>query len=403
MDNPFINPSILSICPGLRGLEKGLERAIGKTSVVAYVEIEAFIITNLLAEMQGNLLDAAPIWSDIKTFNPKPFRKKIHGLTAGYPCQPFSLAGKMEGIEDHRHLWPHILRSCEATGPLFLWCENVSNHFNMGFDQVYQDLSGLGYAVEAGFFTAEEVGAPHERERIFILAIDKSYMAQLGDAGSLPGKLAERQQGQGRKATQRKSSPVNTGQVSDTISGASSAGSKRGGRKKGADTHRSGKESKMANASSSGSRRQHIGRIQPQTIGSRQLAYSYRPGFPQFWNHAVEVIQRYNRARNTSTTTDTNGANVEGRIEHQDQARGTRFSNAYGAWPAGFGQPQYPWESPRTIEPGVGVRINGYNFREDLLRAIGNSVVEQQAEIAFIDLLQKHMRNVEIQMHNLLL
>jgi hypothetical protein len=97
VDNPFESPAILSLCPGILGLERGIERAIGPVRVAAYVEIEAFIVANLVAAMEAGLLAPAPIWTDVKTLNAKVFRKRIHGIIGGYPCQPFSLAGNRGG------------------------------------------------------------------------------------------------------------------------------------------------------------------------------------------------------------------------------------------------------------------------------------------------------------------
>ncbi|MCB0653216.1 MAG: DNA cytosine methyltransferase [Saprospiraceae bacterium] len=153
---------ILSLCTGSRGIEKGIEKVIPGLRTVTYVEIEAFIIFNLVAEMEAGLVDSAPIWSNLKTFDPKPYYGKIHGITAGYPCQPFSQAGKRLGKDDPRHLWPNIREVIRTVRPLWAFFENVEGHLSMGFKEVHQSLRDLGYTVEAG--------APHQRKRLFILA-----------------------------------------------------------------------------------------------------------------------------------------------------------------------------------------------------------------------------------------
>lgn len=183
MDNPFESPAILSFCPGILGLERGIKRVIGKLNVVAYVEIEAFIIANLVAGMEAGVLDPAPIWSDAKTFDARPFRGKIHGIIGGYPCTPFSLAGTRSGENHPGHIYPAISRAIEATGPVWCFFENVDDHLSLGFDKVYQDLHRMGYAVETGICTAEEVGAPHERERMFIFALENTYRQRLCESG----------------------------------------------------------------------------------------------------------------------------------------------------------------------------------------------------------------------------
>jgi site-specific DNA-cytosine methylase len=176
VDNPFLSPSVISFCPGFLGLERGLARVTGTLRVAVYVEIEAFIIANLISGMQAGLVDAAPVWSDIKTFPAQHFYRKIHGIIGGYPCQPFSIAGKQRGAEDPRHLWPFILSHIAAIGPVWCFFENVRGHLTLGYDEVYRGLSDAGYAVECGLFTAEEVGAPHRRERLFILALSRGFV-----------------------------------------------------------------------------------------------------------------------------------------------------------------------------------------------------------------------------------
>ena len=77
---------VLSLCYGSGGLETGVNAVI-PIRTVAYVEIEAFQIFNLVAAMEAGVVDPAPIWTNLKTFNGKPFHNKIHGIIGGYPCQ----------------------------------------------------------------------------------------------------------------------------------------------------------------------------------------------------------------------------------------------------------------------------------------------------------------------------
>jgi len=160
----------ISLCTGYAGIEMGLRRVVPALRTVAYVEIEAFACANLVSKMEAGLLDATPIWTDIKTFPAQGFRNRVHIVTAGYPCQPFSVAGRRKGTDDPRHLWPHIERIIEAVRPVWFFGENVPGHLSIGFSEVYRSLRNLGYSVEAGLFTAAEVGAPHKRQRLFILA-----------------------------------------------------------------------------------------------------------------------------------------------------------------------------------------------------------------------------------------
>ena len=165
---------ILSLCSGVGGIELGFKLAEPTSRTVCYVEIEAFACEILARRMEEKRLDAAPIWTNLKTFDGKPWRGKVDCITGGYPCQPFSVAGKKLGKDDPRHLWPDIKRLIQEIEPPICFFENVSNHLRVGFEEVANDLRQLGYKIKAGLFTAQEVGAPHQRERLFILAYNNS-------------------------------------------------------------------------------------------------------------------------------------------------------------------------------------------------------------------------------------
>ena len=91
-------------------------------------------------------------------------------ITGGYPCQPFSQAGKRKGAADDRHLWPEMLRIVKQARPAWVLAENVAGHITMGLDQVLADLEGEGYAARAVVVPACAVNAPHRRDRVWIVA-----------------------------------------------------------------------------------------------------------------------------------------------------------------------------------------------------------------------------------------
>ncbi len=168
----------LSICTGGGGIELGLELVCpGMFEPVAYVECEAYAASLLAARMEDQALPQAPIWSDVRTLWRPPFRDYMEGIplgliTGGYPCQPFSVAGKQRGEDDPRHLWPRIAEAVALYEPELCFFENVAGHLNLGFDTVLSDLRAMGYRVAAGLFSAAEVGASHRRQRLFILGVD---------------------------------------------------------------------------------------------------------------------------------------------------------------------------------------------------------------------------------------
>jgi DNA (cytosine-5)-methyltransferase 1 len=160
----------IGLCAGYGGIELGLERVLPNLRSIALCEIEAFACANLVAKMEAGLMDAAPIWTDLKTFPWDEFRDRVDILTGGYPCQPFSAAGKRLGGEDPRHLWPYISNGIRVLQPSICFFENVEGHISLGLSSVVSDLEELGYQVAWGIFSAAECGAPHQRRRIFILA-----------------------------------------------------------------------------------------------------------------------------------------------------------------------------------------------------------------------------------------
>lgn len=202
MDHTEKLPNALSLCTGYGGIERGLELAGFKHRVAAHVEIEAFAVANLVAKMEKGELGPAPIWTDLKTLPCAPFRGRIGLLTGGYPCQPFSPAGRRKGADDPRHLWPHILRIVEEVRPELCFFENVEGHISLGLREVLSDLESRGYKTAWGIFSAEEVGAPHRRKRVFILADARSTRA-----GSVRPSLSRGDWGEGLRQNNRETSP----------------------------------------------------------------------------------------------------------------------------------------------------------------------------------------------------
>ncbi|WP_210879808.1 DNA cytosine methyltransferase [Roseovarius autotrophicus] len=189
----------LSLCSGAGGLDLGLVLAIPGYRAVGHVERETYAAATLVARMEDASLDRAPVWDDIGTFDGRPWRGAVDIVTAGYPCQPFSVAGKRRGADDPRHLWPHVARIIGEVAPPFVFLENVAHHLRLGFPDVAAGLVGMGYKLAAGLFTAAEVGAPHKRERLFILAIREGD--ELADPARLLWDPVEWRQPDGAAAT----------------------------------------------------------------------------------------------------------------------------------------------------------------------------------------------------------
>jgi DNA (cytosine-5)-methyltransferase 1 len=160
----------ISLCAGVAGLDLGLHLAEPRYRTACYVERNSFAAATLVARMADASLAAAPIWDDLKSFDGSPWRGRIHIVTAGYPCQPFTLSGLRKGEEDPRHLWPDVARIVREIEPEWCFFENVPGHLTLGLHDVVGDLQAMGYRVAARVVSAAEVGGSHLRERVFILA-----------------------------------------------------------------------------------------------------------------------------------------------------------------------------------------------------------------------------------------
>lgn len=181
----------MSLCTGGGGLDHGFKLALPNARIVCCVEFEAFACEFLASQMQEAYLDDAPIWTDLKTFNGKPWSGVVDCIIGGYPCQSDSIAGKRRGKSDPRYIWPDFFRIIKEVKPWLLFLENVPNHLNIGFNEIKQSLEDIGYSVTAGLFTAQEVGANHLRQRLFILAYNDSFGRQ--EFRGLQSRLGSRQ------------------------------------------------------------------------------------------------------------------------------------------------------------------------------------------------------------------
>ena len=135
-----------------------------------FVEWEDYPRRAIIAAQRAGYFAPAPIWDDICSFDGKPFRGAIDTILAGYPCQPFSMAGQRKGTDDERHLWPEVARIIREIEPRWVFLENVAGHLTLGLEAVLRELRDMGFTPAVGVFSAGEVGAPHERQRVFIVA-----------------------------------------------------------------------------------------------------------------------------------------------------------------------------------------------------------------------------------------
>jgi len=159
-----------SLCTGYGGLDMAVE-AYFNAEMVWCAEIDKYA-----SQLIKQRFDK-PNHGDIKTIQWDQV-EPIDVLTAGYPCQPFSHAGFRKGTEDERHLWPYIKEAISSLRPGIVVLENVRGHLSLGFDQVLADLTEIGYNARWQIIRASDVGAPHQRARLFIFAYPNSQGSQ---------------------------------------------------------------------------------------------------------------------------------------------------------------------------------------------------------------------------------
>ena len=156
---------VLDLFSGIGGFSLGLERAGMRT--VAFCEIDPFCRAVL-----------AKHWPDVPCYDDVRAIPRIGGIdvvAGGFPCQPWSHAGKQLGAQDGRHLWPAMLEVIKREGPAWVIGENVAGIVNLGLDEVLSDLEAHGYAWRTFVIPAVAVDAPHRRDRVWIVGCNAHF------------------------------------------------------------------------------------------------------------------------------------------------------------------------------------------------------------------------------------
>lgn len=180
----------LSLCTGYGGIELGLRLAGVPVRVVAAVERQAYAAAVLASRMGEGALDSCPIWDDLESFDGRAWRGCVDLVTAGFPCQGASVAGKRLGTADKRWLWPHVWRAVVDCGASMLLVENVPGLLTVNrgdaFAEILGALAARGWIAEWDVISAASVGAPHLRERVFLLAADPGSAGPQGGGARGP-------------------------------------------------------------------------------------------------------------------------------------------------------------------------------------------------------------------------
>lgn len=175
--------NILSLCAGVGGLDLGILLALDALGQagrgVCFVEREIAAAASLVASMEARWFHPAPVWSDMLTFDARPWRGSVHILASGDPCQDNSVAGKRAGAGGSRFLAPEVVRIADECRPDLIVRENVPGNAAEQLSALVPPLERLGYRVAAGIFSSAATGNTMRRERLFVMAERKGFNGSL--------------------------------------------------------------------------------------------------------------------------------------------------------------------------------------------------------------------------------
>jgi DNA (cytosine-5)-methyltransferase 1 len=350
-DNNTQKITHISLCSGYEGIGIGLRKVLPNVREIAHVEIETFAIYNLADKMEKGELHQAPIWTDLRTFPFEYFRGKVDIISGGFPCQPFSVAGHQKGVDDPRHLYPHIAEGIRLCKPRIVFLENVEGILRARTHEgepvvkyVGRTLEEMGYRTEVGIFSASEVGLPHQRKRVFFLGISNSTIERWGRGNS--GSEAREQELLQREQEGR--------EVECQTQGCS------------------GEHAQLVNTNDNGLSQSNKTLEEKESKWRTEATTLY--GGKDLGNTNCERLQRL-----------TERQNGEGHDPWQTSKWMVTKS------PSRPNEQQYKWEAPRVITKGVsesklGGTDDGFANRVDRLRLLGNGVVPNTAAKAFVTL-----------------
>ena len=172
----------LDLCSGIGGFALGLQ-STDFFKTIGFCEIDPYC-----QKVLKKNFPSVPIYNDIKELKPKELNLQPDIITAGFPCQPFSVAGKQKGKDDNRNLWQETFRIIKESKPSLFIGENVGGIVKLYLDTILQDLESEGYSTRCFNISASSIGAKHRRERIWIVSYSNSRMrggrGTIGESGT---------------------------------------------------------------------------------------------------------------------------------------------------------------------------------------------------------------------------
>jgi len=343
---------ILDLFSGLGGFSLGLERT-GRYKTVAFCEIDKYCTLLLQKHWKG-----IKIYNDVKKITKEGFEadgiESPDIITGGFPCQPFSVAGKQKGTNDDRHLWPEMFRIIKAFKPRFVIGENVPGIVNIQdgvvFETVCTDLESQGYEVQPFNIPAAAVGAPHQRKRIWIIASLENSGRTLRQGSSIREKN-EDEVGKENANQHQRSSSSSESNVANADTRLSD-GQKKELQSRGQASISSRERENVTDTKSISSDGREHREHQEKRSGQGKIR---RESSEELANTDSERLEGLGQSRSQFNETSSSTSRSEERQGQVDQG-----------W----------WE----FEPNVGRVAHGVPGRVHRLKALGNSIVPQIAE-----------------------
>ena len=350
----------LDLFSGIGGFSLGLE-ATGGFETKAFCDIEEYP-RQVLQKHWPHVKQ----YKDIKELTYERLKadgiNSIDIITGGYPCQPFSVAGRQKGEEDPRHLWPEYFRLVKELRPTWVIGENVSGHIKLGLDTVIEDLESEDYAVRPFSISASSIGANHQRERIWIIAhLENSRRSQWPRAQLREENENETREGNANQH-QRSSSPSSS-DVANTNEGFSDQQNE--------EIQTRGNSINSGSSTVANSESERLQRGQWNNPGERREVLSSEQ---QDGNEIRSEIGRTDRVSTQENVSNPGSSRRETGIseERYREEGNTEESNNDSDRRRGW-QRENNW----AIEPDVGRVAHGIPKRVDRLKSLGNSLVPQ--------------------------
>ena len=358
----------LDLFSGIGGFSLALE-ATGGFKTVAFCDIEEFPRKVL----QKHWPDVKQ-YTDIKELNYEQLKSDgllpIDIITGGYPCQPFSVAGRKEGEKDPRHLWPEYFRLIKELRSTWVIGENVGGHIKLGLDTVLENLESEGYAVRTFSIPASAIGANHKRERVWIVAYsERNY--NLREEQRVNGKEEEiqREHRKDDSATRQFSGTDSIRETNNTDVENAGRSLRQGTFIRGENEKEIGQGNadltqRSGEASQSDVADTVSGNAQAGREGRREIRKGHQgEGISSNASGGGETM-----ANTESSSRNVNEINREhGETETQEiLGDGSSLSRT---------QVESPWEGWWDIEPDVGRVAYGISARTHRLKGLGNSLI----------------------------